>query len=126
MVTLYFHKISLRLPWSIFIISQTPKTIFMSNQSHWKANIIIYNFHVYTKGKFKTEMCEKDARTRNRECCQSASREASKCTRCGELRRTNLREQTSFHSKSPNFINPNPKFDRKLNLCLFYSLNFNS
>ncbi|KEH19937.1 hypothetical protein MtrunA17_Chr8g0364571 [Medicago truncatula] len=107
MVMLNFHKISLRPPWSIFIISQTPKIIFKSNQCHWKANTIIYNFHVYTKSQFKTETCEKDARTRNRGCCQSAAREASKFTRCGELRRTNLREQTRFHSKSPNFINPN-------------------
>ncbi|KEH33053.1 hypothetical protein MTR_3g018885 [Medicago truncatula] len=73
----------------------------MSNQSHWKANTTIYNFHVCTKGQFKTETCEKDARTRNRKCCQSAAHEASKCTRCGELRQTNLREQTSFHSKTP-------------------------
>ncbi|KEH16389.1 hypothetical protein MTR_0200s0020 [Medicago truncatula] len=49
----------------------------MSNKSHWKANTIIYNFHVYTKSQFKTETCEKDARTRNRECCQSEAREAS-------------------------------------------------
>ncbi|AES87642.1 hypothetical protein MTR_4g031470 [Medicago truncatula] len=44
-------------------------------------------------------MCQKDARTRNRGCCQSEAREASTFTRCGEWRRTNLREQTNFHSK---------------------------
>ncbi|KEH16688.1 hypothetical protein MTR_0116s0140 [Medicago truncatula] len=54
-VILNFPKISLKPPWSIFIISQKPEIIFKSNQSHWKANSIIYNFHVYTKSKFKTE-----------------------------------------------------------------------
>ncbi|KEH17076.1 hypothetical protein MTR_0046s0040 [Medicago truncatula] len=83
MVMLNLHKISLRPPWSIFIICQTPKIIFKSNKIHWKVNTIIYNFHVYTKGQFKTETCEKDARTRNMGCCQSAAHEASKFTHCG-------------------------------------------
>ncbi|KEH23486.1 hypothetical protein MTR_7g083575 [Medicago truncatula] len=90
MVMLNFHKISLRPPWSIFIISQTPKIIFKSNQSHWKAKTIIYNFHVYTKGQFKTETCEKDARTRNRGCCQSAARGARR-----------YRIQTAANPKEP-------------------------
>jgi hypothetical protein len=54
-----FRKMSLRPPWSIFIITQKPKIIFKSNQSHWKANKIIYNFHVYTKSQFKTKKGEK-------------------------------------------------------------------
>ncbi|KEH37889.1 hypothetical protein MTR_2g450660 [Medicago truncatula] len=41
-----------------FIISQKLQIIFKSNQSHWKANSIIYNFHVYTENKFKTEKGE--------------------------------------------------------------------
>jgi len=61
-----FHKIPLRPPWSIFIISQKLRIIFKSNQSHWLSISIIYNFHVYPKSQFKTEMGEKGARTRNR------------------------------------------------------------
>ncbi|KEH28035.1 hypothetical protein MTR_5g059475 [Medicago truncatula] len=60
---LNFHKISVRPPWSNFIITQKPKIIFTSIKSHWKANKIIYNFHVYTKTQFKAETWEKDART---------------------------------------------------------------
>ena len=51
---LNFHKISVRPPSSIFIITQKPKIIFTSHQSHWKANKIIYSLHVYTKDQFCT------------------------------------------------------------------------
>jgi len=51
---LNFQKISVRPPWSIFIITQKPKIIFTSNQSHWKSNKIIYSFYVYTKDQFCT------------------------------------------------------------------------
>ncbi|KEH22279.1 hypothetical protein MTR_7g037575 [Medicago truncatula] len=57
-VVLNFSKISLRPPWSIFLISQKLKIIFKSTQIHWKANKIIYNFHVYTESKFKTKKGE--------------------------------------------------------------------
>ena len=61
-----FRKIFLRPPWSIFLITHKPKIICKSNQSLWKANKIIYNFHVYVKSQIKTKMWEKDARTQNR------------------------------------------------------------
>ncbi|KEH16880.1 hypothetical protein MTR_0077s0040 [Medicago truncatula] len=51
--------VSIPMTLSISIITQKPKIIFNSNQSHWKANKIIYNFHVYTKGQFKTETVKK-------------------------------------------------------------------
>jgi len=35
----------------------------MSNQGYWKNITIIKNFHVHTKDQFKTETCEKDAKT---------------------------------------------------------------
>jgi len=44
-----------------------PQKIFTSTQDHWKDNTIINNFHVYTKAQLKTETCEKDTRTRNRQ-----------------------------------------------------------
>jgi len=44
-----------------------PQKIFTSTQDHWKDNTIINNFHVYTKVQLKTETCEKDTRTRNRQ-----------------------------------------------------------
>jgi len=68
-VMLNFHKILPRPPWSVFITTPNLKIILMSNQSHWKDNSFIQNIHVYTKDQFKTEMCEKDARTRNKENC---------------------------------------------------------
>ena len=69
-----FRKIFLRPPWSIFLITHKQRIIFKSNQSHWKANKIIYNFHVYTESQFKTKTREKDARTRNMGCCHCAAR----------------------------------------------------
>jgi len=35
-----------------------PQKIFTSTQDHWKDNIIINNFHVYTKVQLKPETCE--------------------------------------------------------------------
>jgi len=66
-IMLSLLKISPRPTWSVFIITQNLKIILMSNQSHWKANTIIQNFHVYTESQFKTKMCEKDTRIRNRD-----------------------------------------------------------
>ena len=71
-----FRKMSLRPPWSIFIITQKPKIIFKSNQSHWKANKIIYNFHVYTKSQFKTKNGAKIVTA----CAKSCSDFAKSCS----------------------------------------------
>jgi len=40
-VMLSFLKVSPRPTWSVFLITQNPRIIFKSNQSHWKANSII-------------------------------------------------------------------------------------
>ena len=84
-VMLLFHKILQSRTWSIFIITQNRKIIFKSNQSLWKFNSIIYNFHVYTKSQFKTETYEKDARTWNMEYCHCATHRGEQFTRHGEF-----------------------------------------
>jgi len=49
-----------------FILNQ-PQKICTSTQSHWKDKSNINNFHVYDKIQLKTETCEKDTRTQNRQ-----------------------------------------------------------
>jgi len=73
-------QVSQRPTWSIFILNRNPQNIFESNQSHCKANSIIYNFCVYTKDQFKTEMGEKARTTREPKFCPHA-RLASEHTR---------------------------------------------
>ncbi|KEH36683.1 hypothetical protein MTR_2g018655 [Medicago truncatula] len=69
---------------SNLIISQVLKIIWTSNQNQKIANIIVYNFHVYQKVQIKIEICENDARARNRGSCHWAARLASNVTRHGE------------------------------------------
>jgi len=49
------------------IILNQPQKICTSTQNHWKDKSDINNFHVYDKVQLKTEACEKDTRTRNRQ-----------------------------------------------------------
>jgi len=41
--------------------------IYISTQNHSKDKSVINNFHVYIKVQLKTETCEKDTRTQNRQ-----------------------------------------------------------
>jgi len=83
---LSFLKVSQRPTWSVFfIITQRLKLIFKSNQSLFKANLIIYNFHVYTKTKSKQKRTKK---TQERETASTATVQlaaTSKSTRHGEF-----------------------------------------
>jgi hypothetical protein len=110
-----FRKISPRPPWSIFIITQKPRIIFKSNQSHWKANKILYNFHVYTENQFKTETCEKDTRMRNREFCPVQLATASDLLATASYD-SPVSGKTSFSPQNSNFDFPKLKFDPKV--CL--------
>jgi len=49
------------------MILNQPLKICTSTQNHWKDKSDINKFHVYDKVQLKTEMCEKDTRTRNRQ-----------------------------------------------------------
>jgi len=49
------------------IILNHSQNICTSTQNHWKDKSVINNFHVYDKIQLKTETCEKDTRTRNRQ-----------------------------------------------------------
>jgi len=49
------------------IILNQPQKICTSTQNHWKDKSVINNFHVYDKVRLKTETCEKDTRTQNRQ-----------------------------------------------------------
>ena len=48
------------------ILNQLQK-ICTSTQNHWKDKSFINNFHVYDKVRLRTETCEKDTRTQNRQ-----------------------------------------------------------
>jgi len=52
------------------------------------------------------------------------ARRGEQITRRGKLWQTSA-GSAIFHPKNPIFINPNPKFDRELNLWWFYDLNIN-
>jgi len=49
------------------IILNQPQKICTSTQSQWKDKLVINNFHFYDKVRLKTETCEKDTRTQNRQ-----------------------------------------------------------
>jgi len=97
------------------IILNQPQKICTSTQNHWKEKSDINNFHVYDKVQLKTETCEKDTGTQNRQSATvqfarrvqllvvvsdgvyslggknircgelGTTRQATKNTRCGEL-----------------------------------------
>jgi len=54
-----FHKISLRPPWSIFIITHKPKIVFTSNQSHWQLTELSKTFLFTPKANSKQKRVKK-------------------------------------------------------------------
>ena len=97
------------------------KNYFDVKSKPLEANPIISNFHVYFKGQFKTEMYEKDARTRNREWCHCAISLIAKFWLIAKMFQTDfanseflatfpllLRFYTIFHPKTQILIPQHP------------------
>ncbi|KEH27867.1 hypothetical protein MTR_5g045385 [Medicago truncatula] len=101
-VMLNFHKISLRFPWSIFIISQEPKIIFTSNQTTGKLTQSSTTFMFTPKANSKQKHVKK-----------TQENETGRAVR--EQRNSG---KTHFSPQNPNFNFPMPKLDPKTSLTI--------
>ena len=140
------HKISLRPPWSIFIITQNQKLFSRQTKAIGKLTKLSKTFMFTPKASPKHKRVKRHKNMKKVHCywttrlagwhaCRDEQMASKHCSlsRCSSPWRadyspwqivTDLCSGTTiFHPKNPIFIYPNPKFDRGLNLWWFYNPN---